>query len=315
MSTESRKDVYTRVTERIISDLEQGIRTWLKPWSAEHAAGRISRPLRHSGTPYRGMNILLLWGAAMEKGYAAPIWMTYKQAQELGANVRKGEHGSLVVYANSITRTETDDKGEDTEREIPFMKGYTVFNVEQVDGLPAHYYARPENPLPLSERIENADRFMTATGATINHGGNSAFYVPARDVIQLPLFEAFKDKESYYATALHELTHWTRHEKRLQRDFGRQRFGDEGYAREELVAELGAAFLCADLGITPEIRDDHAAYLGHWLMVLKDDKRAIFSAAAHAQRAADYLNGLQPQSQQEQQPDEAAEATQTHAAA
>ena len=170
MSTFDRKDVYTRVTERIISDLEQGIRTWMKPWSVEHAAGRITKPLRHNGTPYRGMNILLLWGEAMAKGYAAPIWMTFKQALELDAHVRKGEHGSLVVYANSITKTETNDKGEDTEREIPFMKGYTVFNVEQVEGLPAHYYAQPENPLPLSERIENADRFMTATGATIHQG-------------------------------------------------------------------------------------------------------------------------------------------------
>ena len=293
MSTFDRKDVYTRVTDRIISDLEQGVRTWLKPWNAEHAAGRISQPLRHNGTPYRGINILLLWGEACAKGYAAPIWMTYKQAQELGGQVRKGEHGSLVVYANTITRTETNDAGEDIEHEIPFMKGYTVFNIEQVDGLPAHYYAQPANPLPLAERIENADRFMTNTGATIHHGGNQAYYAPARDAIQLPPFEAFKDKESYYATALHELTHWTKHEKRLDRDFGRQKFGDAGYAREELVAELGAAFLCAALGITPEIREDHAAYLGHWLKVLKEDKRAIFSAAAHAQRAADYLDGLQ----------------------
>jgi antirestriction protein ArdC len=301
-----KKDVYTRVTERIIADLEQGVRTWLKPWHSEHAAGRITRPLRHNGTPYRGMNILLLWGEAVAKGYAAPIWMTYKQAQELGANVRKGEHGSLVVYANSISKTETNDKGEDVEREIHFMKGYTVFNVEQVDGLPAHYYAQPVNPLPLSERIEAADAFMKATGATIYHGGNAAFYAPARDVVQLPPFEAFKDKESYYATALHELTHWTKHKDRLERDFSAKRFGDTGYAREELVAELGAAFLCADLGITPDIRDDHAAYLGHWLNVLKEDKRAIFSAAAHAQRAADYLNGLQPAAQQEEEAESAA---------
>ena len=301
-----KKDVYTRVTERIIADLEQGVRTWLKPWHSEHAAGRITRPLRHNGTPYRGMNILLLWGEAVAKGYAAPIWMTYKQAQELGANVRKGEHGSLVVYANSISKTETNDKGEDVEREIPFMKGYTVFNVEQVDGLPAHYYAQPVNPLPLSERIEAADAFMKATGAAIHHGGNSAFYAPARDVVQLPPFEAFKDKESYYATALHELTHWTKHKDRLERDFSAKRFGDTGYAREELVAELGAAFLCADLGITPDIRDDHAAYLGHWLNVLKEDKRAIFSAAAHAQRAADYLKGLQPAAQQEEEAESAA---------
>jgi len=163
-----------------------------------------------------------------------------------------------------------------------------------VDGLPTHYYVQPESPLPLSERIGAVDSFIRATGATVRHGGNSTYYSPGTDTIQLPPFEAFRDKESYYATGLHELTHWTKHEKRLNRDFGRKRFGDDGYAREELVAELGAAFLCADLGITPEIRDDHAAYLGHWLSILKEDKRAIFSAAAHAQRAADYLNTFQP---------------------
>jgi antirestriction protein ArdC len=265
----------------------------MKPWSAGHAAGRITKPLRHNGTPYRGMNILLLWGEAMAKGYEAPVWMTFRQALELGANVRKGEHGSLVVYANSITKTETGEDGADTLREIPFMKGYTVFNVEQIDGLQAPYYARPEHPLPLPERIGNAERFMTNIAAEIRHGGNQAYYAPARDVVQLPPFEAFRDKESYYATALHELTHWTSHKTRLDRDFSAKRFGDHGYAREELVAELGSAFLCADLGITPEIRDDHASYLGHWLKVLREDKRAIFSAAAHAQRASDYLHQLQ----------------------
>lgn len=290
----TRQDVYSRVTARIIAELENGVRPWIKPWSVEHAAGRITRPLRHNGIPYRGVNVLLLWGEALEKGYAAPLWMTYKQSQELGAQVRKGEHGALVVFADRFTKTETNDKGEAIEHEIPFMKGYTVFNVEQIDGLPAHFYAKPSNPLPISERIAHADAFVTATGAEIHHGGNMAYYAPARDIIRLPPFEAFKDKESYYSTALHELTHWTRHEKRLARDFGRQRFGDEGYAREELVAELGSAFLCADLGIMPDIRADHAAYLGHWLKILKDDKRAIFSAAAHAQRAADFLQQIQP---------------------
>jgi antirestriction protein ArdC len=288
-----RKDVYTRVTDRIIADLERGVRTWLKPWKAEHAAGRISRPLRHNGTPYQGMNILLLWGEAMEKGYAAPIWMTYKQAQELGAHVRKGEQGSLVVYANKLTRTEKDDNGEDIEKQIPFMKGYSVFNVEQVDGLPAHYYAKPVNPLPLADRLDYAEKFLTNTGAVIRHGGNRAYYSPAQDAVQMPPFEAFKDRESYYATILHELTHWTSHKSRLDRSFNAKRFGDNGYAREELVAELGAAFLSADLGITPEIREDHAAYLAHWLKALKEDSRAIFSAAAHAQRAADFLQTLQ----------------------
>ncbi len=288
------KDVYARVTDRIIADIEKGIRPWMKPWHAEHAAGKINRPLRHNGTPYRGVNILLLWTEATAKGYVSPIWMTFRQALELDAHVRKGEHGSLVVFANTVTRTEQNDAGEDVERDIPFMKGYTVFNVEQIEGLPEIYYAKPTNPLPAAERIDAADRFLTATGATIQHGGNMAFYAPSRDLIQMPPFEAFRDRESYYATALHELTHWTRHEKRLNRSFEQKRFGDTGYAREELVAELGAAFLCAETGITPEIREDHAQYLGHWLGVLKEDKRAIFSAAAHAQRAADFLQALQP---------------------
>jgi antirestriction protein ArdC len=206
MSSFERKDVYTRVTDHIIADLEKGIRTWMKPWNVAHTAGRITKPLRHNGTPYRGMNILLLWGEAMDKGYAAPIWMTFKQALELDAHVRKGEHGSLVVYANSITKTETNEKGEDIEHEIPFMKGYTVFNVEQVDGLPAQHYAQAVDPLPLSERIDNADHFITNTAVTIHHGGNRAFYAPAQDTIQMPPFEAFKDKESYYGIALHELS-------------------------------------------------------------------------------------------------------------
>ena len=288
-----RKDVYSRVTDRIIADLEKGVRSWMKPWNAGHTAGKITRPLRHNGTPYQGINILMLWGEALDKGYSAPIWMTYNQAQELGAHVRKGQQGSLVVYANKITRTETGEGGEEIEKQIPFMKGYSVFNVEQIEGLPAHYYDKPENPLPLAERLDHAERFIASTGAIIGHGGDKAYYAPARDIVQMPPFEAFKDKESYYATILHELTHWTSHKTRLDRSFNAKRFGDNGYAREELVAELGAAFLSADLGITPEVREDHAAYLAHWLKALKEDSRAIFSAAAHAQRAADFLQALQ----------------------
>ena len=295
----TRQDIYTRVTNQIALQLEKGVRPWIKPWSVEHTAGRITRPLRHNAIPYRGVNVLLLWSEALAKGYAAPLWMTYRQSQELGAQVRKGEHGSLVVFADRFTKTETNDQGESVEHAIPFMKGYTVFNVEQIEGLPAHYYAQPSNPLPLSDRLTHADQFVTATGVTIRHGGNQAYYSPAADHIQLPPFEAFKDKESYYATVLHELTHATRHATRLDRNFGRQRFGDAGYAREELVAELGSAFLCADLGITPEIRADHADYIGHWLKVLAEDNHAIFSAAAHAQRAADFLQQLQPSQAQQ----------------
>jgi len=290
-----RADVYTRVTTRILADLEQGVRPWLKPWSAENASGRIVRPLRASGEPYKGINVLMLWGETLAHGYTCPTWMTYRQAASLGAQVRKGEHGALVVYADRIRKTETGDSGEETEREIPFLKGYTVFNCEQIDGLPASYFAAPSPALPAVERIEAAEHFAAKTRADIRHGGNMAFYSPQADRVQLPPFEAFRDPESYYATLLHELTHWTRHPSRLAREFGRKRWGDEGYAAEELVAELGAAFLCADIGVTPEPRDDHAAYIANWLTVLKNDKRAIFTAAAYAQRAADYLHGLQQQ--------------------
>lgn len=288
-------DVYERITSRIVTELEQGVRPWFKPWNAEHAAGRITRPLRANGVPYRGINVLSLWIDAVAKNFSAPIWMTYKQACELGGQVRRGEQGSLVVYADKIRRSEKDsDTGEETKREIPFMRGYTVFCVDQIDGLPAQYYAAVAPAIDPVKRIARAESFFAATGAVIRQGGNQAFYTVTHDHVQMPPFEAFRDAESYYATLAHECTHWTRHPSRLDRDFGRKRFGDEGYAMEELVAELGSAFLCADLSLTPEVREDHAAYIAGWLRVLKDDKRAIFTAASHAQRAADYLNGLQP---------------------
>jgi antirestriction protein ArdC len=289
-------DVYNRVTDKIIAELEKGERPWLKPWNAEHAAGKITRPLRHNGLPYSGINILMLWAEAMEKGYNAPLWMTFKQAQELGGHVKKGEHGSLVVYANTLIKTEPNgETGEDEEHKIPFMKGYTVFNVEQIDDLPAHYYATAQEPqLDAAQRLDHAEQFFKNTGADIRYGGNRAYYSTATDHVHMPPFEFFKDPESFYETQLHECVHWTRHSSRLDRDFGRKKWGDEGYAMEELVAELGSAFLSADLGLTPEVREDHAAYLASWLKVLKEDKRAIFSAAAHAQRAAEFLHSLQP---------------------
>jgi antirestriction protein ArdC len=294
-TSQNRPDVYSRITDKIVADLEQGVRPWFKPWNADHAAGKITRPLRHNGIPYKGINVIMLWSAATVKGYACPLWLTFKQALELGGNVKKGETGELVVYANSITKTETDEKGEETEREIPFLKGYTVFNAEQCENLPAHYTAKAEPPaLTPLQRIEAADRFFAATGADIRHGGTRAFYAEGPDYVQMPPFETFRDAESHAATLAHELTHWTKHDKRLARDMGRVKWGDAGYAREELVAELGSAFLCADLGITPEVREDHAAYIASWLKVLKDDKRLIFSAASQAQRAADYLHSLQP---------------------
>ena len=285
-----RTDVYQKVTDTVVAQLEKGVQPWFRPWQAEHPAGSITRPSRANGVPYQGINVVMLWAASMEAGYVAPVWMTFRQASELGGNVRKGERGSLVVYASTFTCREEDaESGAETDREVPFMKGYTVFNLEQIEGLPERFAPVPCRPLDEAVRIERAEAFVTGTGATLRTGGDRAFYSPGSDVVQVPLFSAFRDAESYYATLAHELTHWTGHRSRLDRDLGGKRFGDQGYAMEELVAELGAAFLCADLGLEAEPREDHAAYPASWLKVLRGDKRAIFSAAAHAQRAADWL--------------------------
>ena len=291
-NTTPKADIYTRITNQIITDLEEGVRPWEKPWHSDHAAGRITRPLRHNGEPYSGINILSLWSSATFQGFSSPTWMTFKQAKELEASVRKGEKGSLVVYANKIIRTEENEDGDEVERAIPYLKGYTVFNVEQIDGLPERFYEKPAPRFDAVQRIEHAEAFFQQTGADIRHGGNRAYYAVHPDYVKMPHFEVFRDTESYYATLAHEITHWTRHPSRLDRDLGRKKWGDEGYAREELVAELGAAFLSADLEITLTARDDHASYIASWLEVLKNDKRAIFQAAAYAQRAVDFLHGL-----------------------
>lgn len=294
MATATRTDIYSAVTNRIVEELERGVRPWLKPWNAEHAAGRITRPLRHNGTPYNGINILMLWASAELAGFHCPFWLTFHQAKEMGGFVRKGERGAPVVYASTFKKSDTTDDGAEVESEIPFLKQYTVFNACQVEGLPEHYYELAEAPKLDMERIERAETFFANSKADIRTGGNQAYYSITGDYVQLPAFEYFRDAESHAATVAHELCHWTRHQSRLDRDLGRKRFGDSGYAMEELVAELGSAFLCADLAITPELRVDHASYLATWLEVLKNDKRAIFTAASHASKAVDYLHGLQP---------------------
>jgi antirestriction protein ArdC len=295
MTATTRPDLYDRITADIVAQLEAGVRPWHQPWNAAHAAGGITRPLRNNGQPYQGVNVLVLWLTAFQKGYACPIWLTFKQAKEAGGFVKKGEKGATVVYASSFEKNGTDaTTGEETKEKIPFLKAYTVFNAEQVEGLPGHYYALAQTPKNLTERLDHAEAFFTATNADTRHGGNKAFYSPSSDFIQLPPFESFESRETYYATRAHESVHWTKHEKRLNRSFDSKRFGDDGYAVEELVAELGAAFLCADLGTTPEVMQEHAGYLAAWLKVLKADKRAIFTAASHASKASEYLHSLQP---------------------
>lgn len=288
-----KQDPHSRITDRILAELEQGTRPWLKPWSGgDIAKSGQARPLRATGQPYRGINVLLLWIEAQASDFVSPSWMTYKQAQALGAQVRKGEHGATVVYYGDSTKTVHDDtSGEDREQGFRFLKTYTVFNLAQIDGLPERFHIMPE-PAPEVERIEAAETFFASIPATVNHGGDKAYYIPSADRIQLPPFAAFHDAHGYYAMRGHETVHWTRHKSRLDRSFGREKWGDEGYAREELVAELGAAFLAADLGLCIEPRPDHASYIASWIRVLQNDTRAIVQAAAHAERAVAYLHQL-----------------------
>ena len=293
-----RKDLYQTITDKIITALEAGVRPWHMPWAAGNTEGRIVRPLRHNGEGYNGINILMLWGEAVEKGYSSPYWMTFKQATEFGGHVRKGERGTMVVYASTYSKTEETDDGAEEERNIPFLKSYTVFNAEQIEELPERFRVSPAAPLDSVERIQAAEAFFSTIPADVRHGGGRAFYSITEDFIRLPAFEVFESPEAYYATRAHETAHWTRHPSRLDRDFGRKRWGDEGYAMEELVAEMAAAFVGAGIGIAPMVLDEHTAYIASWLKVLKGDKRAIITAASHAGKAADFLAGFH-QGQQE----------------
>jgi len=288
-----RVDIYARVTAAIIAQLETGTRPWMQPWGGGQTP---IRPLRHNGVAYRGINTLLLWMTSAERGYQSPYWMTYGQAQTLGGQVRESEKSALVVYAGAVEKREENDEGEDVERRIPFLKGYAVFCADQIDGLPDHFYAKATVPEggDCKTRIAHADAFFANLGADIREGGHRAYYHPAGDYIQMPHFDAFVSAEAHATTLAHECIHWTKRKDRLDRDFGRKSFGDEGYTLEELVAECGSAFLAADLGLEIEPREDHAAYLASWLKVLKGDKRAIFRAASHAEQAAAFLHACQP---------------------
>lgn len=283
-----RQDIYTRVTDAIVSQLEQGARPWAPRWEGAAISGL---PLRSNGQAYRGVNVLLLWGSAVVNGFSERRWLTFKQAQELGAHVRKGERGSTVVYAGRIEREREGQDGAEVET-IPFMRGYSVFNVQQIEGLGPEWFAPPAPAKPEPPRDAAADAAFHRAGVTICHGGGAAFYDRSADRVQMPPLAAFGSSEAYYATLAHECVHWTGHESRLARTFGK-RFGDKAYAVEELVAEMGAAFLCGALGLSAEPRADHASYLQSWLDVLKADKRAIFTAASAAQAACDLLSPQQ----------------------
>lgn len=293
MEQKAKRDCYADITNAIIADLEKGVRPWVKPWSGGDAIP--CRPLRITGEPYRGINVLLLWSAANLHGYRSAHWLTYQQTLHQGGHIRKGEKSTTVVFSGTLTRTEQADNGEEQEKAIPFLKAYSVFNIDQTEGLSEKYRAPAATAPTVREnaRNEEVDRFIANAALEVIHGGDRACYSPLEDRIYMPSIERFKDADAYYSVILHESVHATMREDRCPRKFRPSVFGVANYAREELIAELGAAFLCADLRISLTPRPDHAEYIAGWLEVLRNDKRAIFQAAATAQRAADFLHSLQ----------------------
>jgi antirestriction protein ArdC len=278
------------VTARVITELEQGRTPWAQPWGMGKTALGLPRNAL-SGQNYSGINILILWGAAIERGCPTQFWLTYRQALALDGHVRKGEKGVGVCYADRFTpKAEIERAAADGDEPeaVPFLKRFTVFNAAQCEGLPASLL-EPAPPLPERSVHDDAERLIAATNAEFRIGGNRAYYDPAADYVQVPPQPAFFDQINYYRTCFHELGHWTGHEKRLARDLSGG-YGGKAYAREELVAEMASAFLCAALGIVPTVR--HADYIGSWLQVLREDIRAIFRAASQASKAAEFIRAF-----------------------
>jgi antirestriction protein ArdC len=288
-----RRDIHADITNKLIAAIESDPGNPTLPW--RRSSGPLFMPTNAlTRNAYNGINIISLLVSAEVNGYSAPIWATYRQWAELGAQVRKGEKSSVVVFYKEYD-TDPDPEVQDNDGKRRFARASYVFNASQVDG-----FTLPDAPEPLGPiaRILAADRFLAATGARIEHGGESAYYRRSTDHIQMPdegLFcgtDTMTRSESYFAVLCHETIHWSGAAHRLDRDMGK-RFGDNAYAAEELVAEIGSAFLCSEHSITQDTRADHAQYLAHWLKLLKDDSRAIFAAAARASEAVAYLKRLQ----------------------
>lgn len=288
----NRTNLYSEITEKIIAELEAGRVPWVQPWGTSAAKAPLGLPKNAStDRQYSGINVLLLWGAVIERGFSGQSWLTFRQALSLGGNVRKGECGTTVVYADRFVpedeKRRARETGEDADA-IPFLKRFTVFNTDQCENLPEDVAtAAPPVPKGLIETCVEA--LIAATGIDFRIGGNRAFYVPTHDYVQVPPPQAYFEPINWHRTALHEMGHATGHASRLGRDLSGS-FGTKKYAFEELIAEINAAFCCASLGISPTVR--HADYIASWLEVLREDNRAIIRAASQAGKAADWLLAL-----------------------
>jgi antirestriction protein ArdC len=293
-----RTSLYQEITEKIIAELEAGRVPWVQPWGTSAAKASLTMP-KNAATQrrYSGINVLILWAAVIDRGFSAQSWLTFRQALGLGGNVRKGEHGTTVVYADRFTPDEERRRAErdgDEPNSISFLKRFTVFNTEQCENLPEALRTAPA-PVPDGLILPHAEALIAATGADFRIGGERAFYSPDHDFIQVPRPEAYFEPINWHRTAIHELGHWVGHASRLGRDLSGA-FGSALYAKEELIAEMTSAFVCASLGIVPTVR--HADYIGSWLEVLRDDDRAIVRAASAASKTADYLLAFRPESDQ-----------------
>ena len=280
------QDIYTKTTERIIELMEQHGADWVRPWACS-ATGRLRNGV--SDHKYRGINCILL-GLS---GYGMPLWASYKQWGSKGGQVRKGERATHVLFYKPLILTERETGKEKT---VPLLRSFPVFNIAQVEGIEVPNVAEPINEAFSVDAV--AEKFIADTGAQVHNGGDRACYIPALDIVRLPEKSSFTGspsstaEEAYYSTAFHELIHWSGHKNRLDRNLSAARFGQSVYAFEELVAELGAAYACQSLGVTVEPRADHALYLNNWLAVLRNDKKAIFTAAALAEKAFGFLSGF-----------------------
>ena len=287
-------NLYDEITEKIVMELEAGCVPWVQPWGTAAAKAPLDMPKNAStNRQYSGVNILILWGAVIERGFAGQSWLTFRQALSLGGHVRKGERGTTVVYADRFVPSRKKLRDAETSEDaqaIPFLKRFTVFNTDQCAGLPIEIATA--TPLPPPALIEpTVEALIKATEVDFRIGGDRAFYAPAQDFVQVPPPQAYFEPINWHRTALHELGHATGHPSRLNRDQSGS-YGTKKYAFEELIAELSSAFSCASLGIVPTVR--HADYIGSWLEVLREDSRAIVRAASQASKAADYLLGFVP---------------------
>jgi len=280
------KDFYSQVTANVIADLETGVPTWVKPWITSPNNGIGLFPANaQTNRHYSGINIAVLWNSAFERLYQTHAWLTFKQAREAGGAIRKGETGTRIVYSKMSKIT---DKETGEEKEIPLLKVYTVFNLDQIDGLPDNIMSKPME-IQDGDIFSNVTQFIKETGANIVIGGNQPLYSSKEDKIYCTPKDAFASYEDYLATLLHELVHWSGHTSRLKRE-GTLCDSKSNYAFEELVAELGAAFLCAKLGLKGKLQ--HSEYISGWIKVLEQDNKAITRASSQASKAANFLIGL-----------------------